>query len=76
MKSNTAINKQLLNYLVAFLTLALSLQLIKKINWKLNRGVYESYNWLEFFVYEFVAFVISIFEVRFLLFYLHNCTHI
>ncbi|MDX1279419.1 histidine kinase [Oceanihabitans sediminis] len=55
MKSNTVINKQLLNYLVAFLTLALSLQLIKKINWKLNRGVYESYNWLEFFVYEFVA---------------------
>jgi len=55
MKSSTIINKQLLKYLIGFITIALSIQFIKKINWKVNKGAYDSWNWMEFFIYEFFS---------------------
>lgn len=65
MKLKTVVSKSLLKYLILFLTIALSFQLIKKINWKLNEGLYKTWDWVEFFFYEFFAewFVVVLFMI-------------
>jgi sensor histidine kinase YesM len=55
MKLSATFNRKLIQYLIIYLTTALSIQLIKKINWKLNNGLYKTWNWFEFFLFEFFA---------------------